>query len=166
MVNALGSFLRDRIAARVPRARIGDLLLLITVQLVHDHACGHVPTPPLIRGHHAKIELQRVSKRCDSLGTSCILRYDNRLPPARDIMLDPASDKRLGVEVVNRAFEEALHLGCVEVDGDDVLNAGHIKEVRQHPGGYRAPVRLLLGLAAVGEVGKNSYSSALAFGLR
>jgi hypothetical protein len=67
-------------------------------------------------------------------------------------MPDPTRDKRLGVEVIDWALEKALHLGCVQVHRDNVLNAGNMEEVGKHSSGDGAPVRLLLGLATVWEV--------------
>lgn len=46
-------------------------------------------------------------------------------------MTDPTSDKWLGVEVVDGALEEALHLRGVQVDRDYVFDAGDAKQVRQ-----------------------------------
>jgi hypothetical protein len=115
---------------------------------VHRRAC-----PPPVRCHNAEAELQCVCQRRDALCPARVLADHNSFPPVRYVHADPAGEEGLGDEVVDGALEEALHLGGVEVDGHDVVNAGNVEEVRNHAGRDGAAVLLLLGLARVREVG-------------
>lgn len=45
-------------------------------------------------------------------------------------MTDPTGNEWLGVEVVDRALEETLHLGGVQVDRNYVFDAGDPKQIR------------------------------------
>lgn len=61
------------------------------------------------------------------------------------------------MEVVDWAFEEALHLGGVQIDGDDVVYACDVEEVGEHAGSDGAAVGLLFRLAGVWKVWEDSY---------
>ena len=76
-------------------------------------------------------------------------------------MTDPAGDEWLGVEVVDRTLEETLHLGGVEVDGDDVVDACDVEEVGEHAGCDGAAMGLLFRLAGVWEVGEDSCETSI-----
>ena len=67
-------------------------------------------------------------------------------------MSDPSCDKWFGMEVVDGALEEALHLRSVQINRDDVLNTSNTEKIGKHSRSDGAAVRLLLGLATVGEV--------------
>lgn len=113
--------------------------------------------PPPIRRYHSKVQLQRIRQGRNALGSTRILRDTHGLLPVLHIVTDPAGDERLCVEVIDWAFEEALHLGGVEVDGDDVVYARDVEEVGEHAGCDSATVGLLFRLAGVGEVWEDSY---------
>lgn len=116
----------------------------------------HVRGSLSVRRHHAEVELERISQRRHTFRATGVLGHDYSLLPLWHVATNPASDDRLGVQVVDRASKEALHLRCVQVDRDNVLDASDVKQVGQHAGGDSASVRLFLGLAAVGKVWKDS----------
>lgn len=68
------------------------------------------------------------------------------------MVLQPAGYERLGNEIVHGTFEETLHLAGMEVDCDNVVDAGYIEEVGDHASSDSSTVGLLLGLARVGEI--------------
>lgn len=70
-------------------------------------------------------------------------------------MSDPTSDDRFGMEIVDRTFEESLHLRSVKVNGDDMLDTSNVHEIGKHARRDSTSVRLLLRLSAVGEVWQN-----------
>lgn len=61
------------------------------------------------------------------------------------------------MEIIDGALEESLHLRCVEVDRNDVLNAGDAHQVRKEAGGDGSAMGLLLGLAVVGKIRDDSW---------
>ena len=124
-----------------------------SVNWVENHAASHVAVASLlVGGDHAEVQLESVSKRRDALGTTGVLGDNDGLFPIGNVLPDPAGNERLGVEVVDRALEEALHLRSVQIDCDDVLNTSNAKKIGQHSRSDGAAMRLLLGLATVGEV--------------
>lgn len=60
------------------------------------------------------------------------------------------------MEIIDGALEESLHLGGVEVNRNDVFNAGDAHQVCKEAGGDGPPMGLFLGLAVVGEIGDDS----------
>jgi hypothetical protein len=94
--------------------------------MIHNHTRGHVRASFLVSSDNAEVELQGISERCHPLCAAGILGYDNALFPVGHIKTDPPCNQRLGMEVIDRALEETLHLGGVEIDGDDVFDAGDV----------------------------------------
>ena len=108
---------------------------LNSVQVVHDHACRHVVGTPLpVRGDHAEVQLEGVGKRSDPLGASSILGHDNGFFPVVDVVANPFGNQGLGVEIVDGALEESLHLRGVQVDSYYVFDPGHVEQSSQQPG--------------------------------
>lgn len=60
------------------------------------------------------------------------------------------------MEIIDGTLKESLHLRCVEVDRDDVLNAGDAHQICKETGGDGSSMRLLLGLAIIREIGDDS----------
>lgn len=113
--------------------------------------------PPPVCCDNAKTELQCICQRCDALCATGVLADNDSFPPVGHIDADPAGEKGFGYEVVDRALEEALHLGGVEIDGHDVVDTRDVKKVCDHAGGDGPAVLLLLRLARVWEVGHDSW---------
>lgn len=44
------------------------------------------------------------------------------------------------MKIVNRAFEEALHLRCMKIDRDDVVDTSNIEKIGKHASSNRASV--------------------------
>lgn len=91
----------------------------------------HTSTPFPISSDHAKVELESIGQGCDALCTAGILGHDYRFPPIGHVVTDPTSNEGFRMEIIDRAFEEALHLGGMEVDGDDVLDTSNAKQIGQ-----------------------------------
>ena len=125
--------------------------------MVHYHTRCQIGPTFLIRGNNAEIQLERVGKGRDPFRATSVLRHDDAFPPIRHLLANPPRNQGLGVEVIDRALEESLHLRGVEVDGDDMLDAGHTHQVCQETRGDCASVGLLLGLAVVGKVRDDSW---------
>ena len=79
-----------------------------------------------VGSNHAKIELQGISQRCDTLCTTGILRDTNCLSPVVNVVSDPSSNQWFSMEVVNWASEEALHLRSMQIDGNNVVDASDV----------------------------------------
>lgn len=109
-----------------------------------------------VRCHDAKAELEGICEGCDALGTTRVLANDNRIFPVGDVRFDPPCYQLLGYEVVNGAFEEALHLASMKIDCDNMIDAGNVHEVGQHSSGNCSSMGLLLGLTRVGKVWHDS----------
>ena len=96
---------------------------------IQDQTRTHTVHPPPIRSDHSEVQLQRIRQGSNTLSSSSIFRHTHGLFPVLDVVADPASDEWLSVEVVDWTLEEALHLGGVKVDGDDVVYACDVEEV-------------------------------------
>ena len=135
-------------------------MICLPVEVMEHHApcdAGADASTLSIRCDHAKIELQRISQGRNSLRAARILGNDDGISPSLNVASDPFGNDGFGVEVIYRASEEALHLRCVQIDGNDVLNAGHTEKVGEHTGGDGTSMSLLLGLSAVREVWQDSW---------
>ena len=122
---------------------------------------GDASAAPLSIGRdHAKVQFQSVGKRRDTLRATSVLGNNDGLSPIAHVVTDPAGNKRLSVEVVDGAFEEALHLGRVQVDCDHMLDASDPEQVREHSRCDGATVGLLLRLSAIREVGEHSCATS------
>jgi hypothetical protein len=119
---------------------------------MHRSTCS-----PPVCCHDAEAELQRICQRRDSLCSARVFANHHGFPPVGHIHADPTSKEWFGDEVVDRALKEALHLGSVQVEGNDVVNAGDVKEVRNHARSNGPAMLLLLRLARVGEVRHDSW---------
>jgi hypothetical protein len=89
---------------------LGDCLGFDIVQLVHNDARAQIDSSLPVGSDHAKIELQSVRQRRDTLGAACILGNNYRFSPVRHIVSDPFRNNRLCMEIVDRTFKKALHL--------------------------------------------------------
>ena len=69
--------------------------------------------------------------------------------PAQDLV----GEQWLGEQVVDRAVEESLRLGRVQVDGDDPVGAGGAEQVGDQPCGDGFAAAVFLVLAPVGVEG-------------
>ena len=123
-----------------------------TLVPMHRRAC-----PPPVGCDNTKTQLQRVCQRRDALGATRVLANNDSFSPIRHVNAYPAGEEGFGDEVIDRALEEALHLGGVEVDGHDMVHTGDVKKVCDHAGGDSPAVLLLLRLARIWEVGHDSW---------
>jgi hypothetical protein len=123
-VHLLGAILLQRRGRLVQRAaRIchvvdqdGDLTLDVADE---RHTPDDVGARPfLVNQGEARVEA--VSKRSSTLSAAGIWGHDDRVGDV-EVVADPPKDGGLGVEIVDRDVEEALDLGCVQVDGDDMI---------------------------------------------
>lgn len=108
--------------------------------------------------YDAKAELERIGERCHTLCTARILAYHHRLWPILDMSLDPFGQEWFRHKIVHWALEEALRLGCVEVDCYDVVYASDVHEIRDHSGCDGSPVALALGLSGIRKVGHDGLN--------
>ena len=106
---------------------------------------------------NTKTQPEFVRQARHSLCPARILADNHALLPVWDVTLHPPSKDGLGEEIVDGTFEETLGLGCVQIDGDDMIDAGHFHEVGQHASRNGTSVGFLLRLARVREVGHDSY---------
>lgn len=60
--------------------------------------------------NQSELDVQSISYRRDTLSTSGIRRDDDRIPPLRDVLLDPLQHGRLSVEIIDGNVEESLKL--------------------------------------------------------
>lgn len=115
--------------------------------------------PPPIRSDNSEAELECVRKRRNALCATRILADDDCFPPVLDVDPDPTGDKRFGNEIVDWTSEETLHLTCMKIDGDDMVDSCYVEEVGDHAGCDGSSVLLFLGLAGVGEIGHHRYDN-------
>lgn len=105
---------------------------------------------------HGKVHLESVGESSDSLGTARVLGdNDCSVLIVVDVLLDPSGKRGCSVEVVDGLCEKTLHLGRMQVHGNDVVGTGHGEQVGEHSGGNGTAVLLHLGLLGVWESRNN-----------
>lgn len=58
-----------------------------------------------------------------------VWRDNDAVPPVLNTSPDPLDDDGLGPEIIDRNVKEALDLGRMEVNGDDVIASSHLEHV-------------------------------------
>lgn len=115
-------------------------------------ATGKICTPPIC-GDHAEAQFQSIGERSDTLCAARVLADSHGLLPIPHVVPEPFRKNRLGNQVVDGTFEEALALAGVEIDGDDMVDASDGHQVGNHSCSNGTTMALSLGLAGVGKVG-------------
>ena len=98
------------------------------VEMIHNHTSGHKILRTLaIGGDEAEIELESVGQGRNPLRPSRIFRDHNGILPIGNVQTNPSGYEGLGMEIVDRALEESLHLRSVKIDGNDMLDTCYMK---------------------------------------
>jgi hypothetical protein len=108
---------------------------------------------------NAKAKLQGIRQGRDSLRTAGILTNNNGIFPIGHVYAYPPGEEWFGNEIIDGTLEKALHLRGVQVNGYDVVHAGNVEQIGYHASCYGTAMLLLLGLAGVGEVGHDGWTS-------
>ena len=103
---------------------------------------------------HGKVDFKGIRQRRDPLGATGVFgNHDGILGVIGDILADPARQQGSRVQVINGFGEKPLHLGGVQIHGDDMVGTSHGQKVGQHARGDGTTVLLHLGLLGVGKAG-------------
>ncbi|KAH3661700.1 hypothetical protein OGAPHI_006550 [Ogataea philodendri] len=105
---------------------------------------------------HGEVDLELVGQRSDSFGSSWVLRNNHGVAVVWDVLADPMGQRRTGVQVVHRLGKKPLHLRGMQVHGNNVVCAGHDKQIGQHTRGDGTTMFLHLGLLRIRKVRDNS----------